>query len=224
MFKLNRLMLCALVPVAIVACDSGTVSTSQGIDAQGVGDTGVESAAADAVNLDIGGSDFVYAPFCQEEPFASETTGTFKGVIANEIFSEFSRCEFDITLKVEGAGADNQFCEQTGVLSFTGTQTVSSDFPSVCGSVEDQAVTIGWNLQESSEPTEDGTQVQLTSALKYPLEAVVSSWGIEQFPEADDQGVQIEYPVVLFSLQLNEDLTISGGDADLYSGVLQKIE
>lgn len=225
MSKFNHSLLCVLAPVAIMACDSGSVSRDRlGSQVIEIGSAGEESAETDSANLDIGGSDLVYAPFCQEEPFASATTGTFNGLIAHELFSEFSRCEFEVSLTIEQAGADNQFCEQTGTLSFTGAQTVSTDISSICASVEDTLVTIGWDLQEYSEPTADGAQVELVSELTYPLHAVVNSWDIDSLPELTEEGTQIEYPVILFSLQLNEDLTISGGDSELYSGVLQKVE
>lgn len=226
MFNYNHLLMCALVPLFVQACDSGNVTGAEAAfnPVGSVGDLGVGSALADSANLDIGGSDLVYAPFCQEEPFGTSTTGTYKGVIANEIFSEISRCEFDITLTIEAPGADNQSCDQTGTLSFTGTQTVSSDFPTVCGSIENQSVTIGWNLQEYTEPSDDGSQVVLVRDLSYPLEGFVSTWGIERFPDETDDGVQIEYPGILYSLDLTRNLTISGGDIELYTGELVKVK
>ena len=225
MFNYNKLLPCALVTVALVACDSGTVSNDQNNNQSLTSvATGEESAIADLLNLDIGGDEIDYASFCQEEPFASDTTGTFTGIIANEAFSEFSRCEFDIILTIDAAGADNQFCEQTGVLSFTGTQTVSSELPSVCGSISDQPVTIGWNLQEFSAPVEDGSRIELVNNLRYPLDATVNTWDVDKLPLVNEVGLQVEYPVVFFSIQLNEDITISGGDSELYSGVLRKTE
>ena len=226
MLNVKRVIIYAIAPFLFQACNSGSVTndTVNNNPNNSVGDAGAQSILADAANQDIGGNALEFAPFCNEEPFASDTSGTYQGVIANEIFSEFSRCEFDITLTIKSPASDNQSCEQTGVLGFIGTQTVISDFPSICGSIENQEITISWNLHDYTHPVEDGSQIQLVRDIGYPLEAVVSSWGIERFPEENDQGVQIEYPGVLFSFQMAKDLTITGGDADLYTGILTKVE
>ncbi len=226
MSKCGRCLFLALVPTVVLACDSSVITgvKSNSIVIQSTGDSAVESEATDSSNIDNDSSDVVYAPYCQEEPFKTLTSGTYRGVLANELFSESSRCEFDVTLTIDSVGADNQSCEQTGVLSFSGTQTVSSDYPSVCANVEDQSVTIGWNLQEFIEVTASGSQVELVQELSYPVEAFVSTWGIELLPDEDEQGTQIEYPGLLYSLDLHEDLTITGGNSELFSGLLRKVE
>ena len=219
----SRLGISITMASMLAACDSGAVSgSSSGIEGLPVANTGGESIFADTANLDIGGDELLYAPFCGEEPFDSDTVGTYTGVISHEVFSEFSRCEYEITLNIETSGADNQFCEQSGVLSFEGRQTVVSEFSNACGSGSDLPVTIGWALDEHSQPASDGSRIELIREIEFPLEAVVNTWDIEQFPEVNSDGVQVEYPIVLFSLVLNQDMTISGGDDELYGGKLIK--